>query len=210
MAIAGYHDLICFKDAENLYVNVYTPSTIEWHRPGGDVTVSQRTRFPEQNTAEFTVSVNKPSRFGMNLRAPEWLPGPMSATINGTPVEARVTDRHWVRFEREWRDGDTLAVTLPMQFRAENLDAERGYPAAICYGPVVMAVCSPQGNPAAKIDLENLDDVLVPSPGQPLTYHLRGGDDILLRPFYVLKENEPYYLYLDLDPTADNRLPSSP
>jgi hypothetical protein len=90
---------------------------------------------------------------------------------------------------------------LPMQFRPESLDAKRGYPAAICYGPVVMAVCSPHGNPAARIDLADLDDLLVPSPGQPLTYHLRSNDDILLRPFYALKENEPYYLYLD--PAAD-------
>jgi hypothetical protein len=128
----------------------------------------------------------------------------MSATINGKHIQVEVDDRHWACFEREWRKGDRLAVTFPMQFRAEALDAKRGWPAAICYGPVVMAVRSPEGNPAQKLDLARLDDVLVPSPGEPLTYHFRTDPNVLVRPFYALKENEPYYLYLD--PAASGAL----
>jgi DUF1680 family protein len=208
MAVAGYHDLIYFKDAKDLYLNLYTPSTVEWERAGKKVTVCQRTRFPEEETVEVTVSVEKPMLFGLNLRAPGWLAGRMPATINGKPVEARVGKGRWVRFERRWRDGDRLAVRLPMRFRSEGLDAERGWPAAICYGPVVMAVRSLDGNPAAKLDLKHLAKVLVPSAGEPLTYHLRTDPSILVRPFYALRENEPYYLYLD--PAAENRPHSSP
>ncbi|MBN1919485.1 MAG: glycoside hydrolase family 127 protein [Verrucomicrobia bacterium] len=197
MAVAAYHDLIYFRDAENLYVNLYAPSTVEWKHADRTITVTQRTRFPEEETVEFTVSIEKPAQFGLNLRAPGWLAGGMSATINGKPVEARVGVGHWVCFHRQWRAGDTLIVTLPMRFRAESLDAARGYPTAICYGPVVMAVRSLDGNPADRIDLKNLAKALVPSPGEPLTYRLRTDPNILLRPFYALKENEPYYLYLD-------------
>ena len=197
MAIAGYHDLIYFKDAKSLYVNVYTPSTVEWERAGRTVTVTQRTRFPEENTTEFTVSVEKPTQFALNLRAPGWLAGRMSATINGKPVDVSVDKQHWVRIDRRWRDGDRLTVTLPMRLRLESLDAARGWPAALCYGPVVMAVRSLDGNPASRIDLKNLAKAIVPSPGEPLAYHLRTDPNILIRPFYALKENEPYYLYLD-------------
>ena len=56
---------------------------------------------------------------------------------------------------------------------------------------------SPGGNPAARIDMRRLADVLVPSPGEPLTFHLASDPEILVRPFYAFKENEPYYLYLD-------------
>ena len=206
MAVAGYYDLIYFRDAKNLYVNLYAPSTVEWDRAGRTITVTQRTRFPEEETVEFAISVEKPAQFGLSLRAPGWLAGRMSATINGKSVEARVGEGHWVRFDRRWRDGDLLAVTLPMRFRSENLDAKRGYPAAICYGPVVMAVRSLGGNPAGKLDLKHLAKTLVPSPGEPLTYHLRTDRNTLLRPFYALKENEPYYLYLD--PAAPDRLAS--
>jgi DUF1680 family protein len=194
IAVAAYHDLIYFKDKSNLYVNLYTPSTVEWN----GVTVRQRTRFPEADTSEFVVSVSKPTEFALHLRVPQWLAGPMSLEVNGKPADVRPTEKHWVTIRRQWHDGDKATVTLPMALRAEPLDP-KGYPAAICYGPVVMAMRSPEGNPAKKIDLQKLDEVFVPSPGESLTYHLRGDDNILVRPFYAVREGEPYFVYLDPD-----------
>ena len=54
-AMADYCDLIYFKDADNLYVNLFTPSTVKWSHAGANVTLRQTTRFPEDGTVEFTV-----------------------------------------------------------------------------------------------------------------------------------------------------------
>ncbi len=211
MAVAAYHDLIYFHNAADLFVNLYAPSSVEWN----GVRLMQRTRFPEEPTAEFTVDVpdgrerggGAPQAsggaapaaarlFALNLRAPSWLTGPMTIEINGKRITAKVNDKHWVTMRRAWHDGDKVVVTLPMAFRVEAFDV-KGYPAAICYGPVVMAVRSPSGNPAAAIDLKQLALDMLPSVGEPLTFHLRTDANILLRPFYAFKENEPYFLYLD-------------
>ena len=192
IAIAAYHDLIYFKDKTNLYVNLYTPSTVEWN----GVTVHQRTRFPNADTSDLTIATKKATEFGLCLRSPHWLTAPITVKVNGKPVDAKVNAQHWVTVHREWHDGDRITITLPMGLRAEPLDP-KGHPAAICYGPVVMAIRSPEGNPAGKIDLSKLDEVFVPSPGESLTYHLRGDDDVLMRPFYALKEGEKCYIYLD-------------
>jgi DUF1680 family protein len=192
-AIADYNDLIYFKTDTDLYVNLYTPSTIRCN----DVIVRQVTRFPESDTAEFIVAVKNPATFGLNLRVPGWLAGPMKATINGKSIALKTDKLHWITIKREWRSGDKLSVTLPMKLWLSRLDTEKGYPTAVMYGPVVLAFRSHAGDPTAKIDFEQLDKSLVPSAGEPLTYHLATDPDVLARPFYVFKEAEPYFIYFD-------------
>lgn len=197
IAVAAYHDLIYFKDADNLYVNLYTPATVTWERKSGKVVVSQSTKFPETPETQFTVTLDRPAKFGIKLRVPDWLASPMSVSVNGKHVEAKIDANHWLVVAREWKNGDVMTVTLPMKFWVSRIDATNPYPAAIMYGPVTMAVRSVDGNPASKIDLDNLDKVMVPSAGEPLTYHLASDANILVRPFYIFREGEPYFIYLD-------------
>lgn len=204
MAVADTHDLIYFHDADNLYVNLFAPSTVQWKRKSAMVTVRQRTQFPESETVEFTVSLARPQSFGINLRAPAWLAAPMVVRVNDQPMAAQADERHWVRVRRAWRNRDRLTVTLPMKFWVSRFDPSRPYPAAILRGPVVLAIRS-EINPSNKVDLARLDETLVPSAGEPLTYHLTTLLSALVRPFYAFKEGEPYFLYLD--PKAANRFP---
>ncbi|MGC8640150.1 MAG: hypothetical protein ACP5XB_09775 [Isosphaeraceae bacterium] len=194
--VADCHDLIYFKDADTLAVCLYTPSTVVWQRRGGTVTIRQQTNFPEAPTASFTISLPAAARFGIKLRLPDWLAVPLRASVNGKALAARQERLHWVSFVREWREGDRLSVELPMKFWVSRLDVSRAYPAAIMYGPVAMAVCSPRGNPAAKIDLGRLDRDLLPVDGEALVYRLAADHNVLVKPFYAFKEGEPYYLYL--------------
>jgi DUF1680 family protein len=204
MAVADYHDLIYFKDAGSLYVNLYTPSTVRWERPGGVVTVRQRTRFPERETVEFTVDTAKPVNFGLRFRVPGWLTEQIRVTVNGKIVPDRAEPGHWMSVYRTWRAGDHVSLTLPLNFQVSHLDSAHPYPAAILHGPVVMAFRSPR-NPSSKVPLESLAGAFLPEAGEALTYHLASDPALLLRPFYAYKEAEPYYLYLD--PKAANRIP---
>jgi uncharacterized protein len=206
MAVADYDDLIYFKDAGNLYVNLFSPSTVQWQIQGANVTVSQQTRFPKSPESDFVVHVNHPSHFGIKIRVPEWLAAPMTATVNGKSVEMKVDDRHWAVFQRTWREGDRLSVTLPMKLWLSRLDAKRGFPAAIMYGPVVLAARAIGDNPSDKIAFDNLGQALVPSAGEPLTYHLASDPSVLFRPFYEFKEGERYFVYLDPE-LKDRTLP---
>jgi hypothetical protein len=96
----------------------------------------------------------------------------MEVRVNGRSVAAKTDERHWVTVKRKWRDGDKVTVRLPMEFRAAPLPEGKIYPTAIMYGPVTMAFRTPASNPANKVDLAKLDSQFVPSPGEPLTYHL--------------------------------------
>jgi len=197
IAVTDLHDLIYFKSADGLCVNLYCPATVRWQWGDTPVTLRQRTRFPEAGGAEFSVTVGQPAEFTIRLRAPSWLAGPMRAAVNGVFVAAGPDEFRWLAIRRVWKTGDTLSVELPMRFTLSRIATDRPYPAAILFGPVVMTVRSPLGAPHRSIDLEHLDEQLVSSRGEPLIYHVRSDSSLLVRPFYALKEGERYFMYLD-------------
>lgn len=166
--------------------------------PGGEVTVVQRTRFPEEDTARFTIHTDRPRRFGLNIRRPAWLARPAVVTLNGQPFPVRPNARHWLAIERQWRDGDNLTVRLPMSWRLHRADPDREYPAALTYGPVTMvARAEGGGNPSRSLDLRRLAATMRPVPGQPLSFRPAGDPSVLVRPFYQVPEGERYFMYLD-------------
>jgi hypothetical protein len=200
MAVADFHDLVYFKDAENVYVNLFASSSVRWSHGVGEVTLSQRTSFPEEDAVEITVSTRTPRAFGLKVRTPGWLAAPMAATLNGQPLTLESDALHWASVKREWHDGDRVRLTLPAKFSLSPLrGAEGKYPAAIMRGPVTMALRSPDREPSALVDFNNLESNLVPSAGEPLNYHLAADSSVLARPFYAFKENEPYHMYLHPD-----------
>ena len=194
-AVADYCDQIYYKDADSLYVALYVPSTVRWNCKGADITLVQRTAFPESPDVNLTVSVSRPTRFSLKFRIPDWLAGTITAQLNGNPVEGKSTDLHWMALEREWHDGDRLSLALPMRLWVSRLEPGRLYPAAIMYGPVTLAVSSLE-NPSATIGLADLDSALVPT-GKPLEWRLTSDRSVSVKPFYAYKEGERYFLYLD-------------
>jgi hypothetical protein len=196
-AVTDYHDLIYFKDDDNLYVNLFTPSTAQWSRKGQQITMEQRTRFPEADRVDLRIVLADPTEFGLSVRVPGWLAGPIKASINGQEMNAAPDPLHWVRFRRTWRTGDRLSIEVPMTFRLSRIDPNKEFPVAILYGPTVMAVRSMGENPSRRFDYKRLAESLVPVPGQSLNYRLASDPSVLIRPFYQYKAGERYFMYLD-------------
>ena len=147
------------------------------------------------------MALSADAEFAIKLRQPGWLAGPMQIAVNDQPVTVDFVEKHWLVVRRKWQDGDQLSIRLPMRFSAERFPkaSANTFPAAIVYGPVVMACRSPNGNPVSKIDFANLNGNFVPSPGEPLVYHLASAPEVLVRPYYQYKQGERYYLYFDPD-----------
>ena len=198
-AVADYHDLIFFKDKDSLYVNLFTPATVKWRHRDTVVTLRQETRFPENDWTSLQLELTRDAEFAVKLRRPGWLAGSMEVTVNGQPVASDLDERNWAVVRRRWQDRDKLNVRLPMRFAAERFPraSAQAFPAAIVYGPTVMACHSPDENPVGSIDFENLGDSFLPSPDKPLVYRLASNPEVLLRPYYDYKQGERYYMYFD-------------
>ena len=205
-AIADYYDLIYFRDAQNLYVNLYTPSTVKWSRGERIVTLAQTTRFPESDEVGLAVTLPQPMKFGLKFRVPGWLAGPIQATINGREASLVPDKKHWATLNRRWKDGDKITLRLPMSLRASPLDPQHPTPAAVVFGPVVLAFAAPTAQALQRVDMAALDRVLAPE-GQPLCFNLVADPAVHARPFYSFRAGEPYFVYLD--PKMGKRIPHS-
>ena len=130
---AKYGDTIYFHDQNALYVNLFIASTLHWRDKG--VTLTQQTRFPDEDTTRFTVSVARPTRFALKLRQPGWTSG-AKLLVNGQPFQ--VAPDTYATIERFWKNGDTVTYQLPMSLHSEPLT---GNPRqrALLYGPIVLA-----------------------------------------------------------------------
>ncbi|MEV4779491.1 glycoside hydrolase family 127 protein [Burkholderia sp. LMU1-1-1.1] len=132
---AKYGEFIYAHRGDNLYVNLFIPSTLNWREQG--VSIRQSNRFPDEGGSTITVKGNK--TFTLKIRYPEWVePGALRVTVNGRPVAASIGADRYVSVRRQWRDGDKVDIALPMTTRLEQMPDKSNY-YAVLHGPVVLA-----------------------------------------------------------------------
>ena len=132
---AKYGDSIYFHDANALYVNLFIASKLNWREKG--VTLMQNTRFPDADTAQFTISAAKPTKFALKLRQPEWTSG-AKLLVNGKVQKVSGQPGTYETLAREWKNGDTVSWQLPMSLHSEALHDSPSQ-RALLYGPIVLA-----------------------------------------------------------------------
>jgi len=132
---AKYGDSIYFHEANILYVNLFIPSTLAWREKG--LTITQTTRFPEQDTTRLQLTCQKPVNLTLNVRHPSWCQA-VTITVNGRRWATSRQPGKYVEVNRLWRTGDIIEVHLPMVLRTEPLPGHSDV-VAILYGPIVLA-----------------------------------------------------------------------
>ncbi|HEY0076692.1 MAG TPA: beta-L-arabinofuranosidase domain-containing protein [Abditibacteriaceae bacterium] len=129
------------QEKSALIVNQYVPSSIDFKLEGGaNVTLTQETRYPEEETVIIHVKPNVPGRFTVKLRMPSWCKNP-DAQVNGVPVKGAQPGTY-LEITRSWKAGDKVTLRLPMTVQwveHDHLPTERAR-WALMRGPVVYAV----------------------------------------------------------------------
>ena len=132
-----YSELIYAHTNEELYVNLFIPSILNWEEKG--VTLKQETNFPEEESTSFIVDVNESKEFVLKIRYPEWIPaGELEVLLNGEPLEITGEPGSYISLTRQWLDGDKIDVKLPMYLSSERLPDGSNFK-ALKYGPIVLA-----------------------------------------------------------------------
>ena len=119
-------------------IHLYVQSEARMDVGGKSVKLSQKTNYPWNGDIAIKVGVDKPDKFGISLRIPGWSKG-AAVSVNGEPVEVNAT-KGYLGIEREWRDGDTIELKLPMPVRRVYANPEVPQDAgrvALQRGPVV-------------------------------------------------------------------------
>ncbi|KAI1078723.1 secreted protein [Whalleya microplaca] len=128
-----FMDSIYCYDNSSLYVNLFTPSKLNWSQR--KVTVTQTTNFPVGDTTTLTIVGS--SSWDMKIRIPEWTSG-ATISINGQQQSIDTTPGSYATISRSWNSGDTVTVKVPMSLRLLPANDNQTL-AAVAYGPTILS-----------------------------------------------------------------------
>ncbi|WP_165226582.1 beta-L-arabinofuranosidase domain-containing protein [Aquisphaera insulae] len=197
-------------DSSAIDVNLFIASELAWDEAG--ITVRQETGFPEVPSTRLAVVKTPGKPWTLRVRHPSWIPaGALKLELNGQPVDSSTRPGDFAAITREWKPGDSVAVSLPMHLTMERLRNSDRY-AAFLYGPIVLSGAFGAGE-LSRLDFWQIGDTigrrpvpeatvptiaaetpaalldhLEPVPGKPLTFRTTRG---FLRP--AEQELIPFY-----------------
>ena len=137
-APAKFGQMIYAHDNDNLYINMFIPSTLQWREKG--ITLTQTTTFPDEAQSSVTVTVDEPTALCIKIRQPKWLAKTQrNITLNGKTVKAALTKDGYIEIKRIWKNGDKIGMNLKAKLSAEVLPGGDDNYLALLYGPIVLA-----------------------------------------------------------------------
>jgi uncharacterized protein len=192
---ADYHISTYLRAADGVYVNLFTPSSVQWTEGGGKYGLKQETKYPFDNKIQIQVSASAPKEYTLYVRIPAWAtPNPV-LMVNGRRVSSEVQPGTFASIRNTWKDGDRVELELPTPLRLEAVDANHPDIVALVQGPsVLMAVGESQPTfernalLQAKAASNATGDWLASS---------ADGRSIAMRPFMMI-DKESYSTYVQL------------
>jgi DUF1680 family protein len=134
---AKFGQMIYSHDNNSLYVNLFIPSRVNWQEKG--VSLTQITRFPDEETAVYTVNVKQPVSFSLKIRHPHWVNvANLVVRVNGKIYKTNSTAGGFAEIKRVWKTGDKVTVELPGKVVVSPLVASNKF-VSVTYGPLVLA-----------------------------------------------------------------------
>ncbi len=130
--VASVGDYIYAKNESGIWVNLFIANQTEFELAGQKVPVEMKTNYPWDGQVSIELKPEMPAKFTINLRVPGWIkgepvpgelysfleeePNNFTLEVNGEKVQATLKNGYLV-LEREWKKGDRISYTLPMNVR---------------------------------------------------------------------------------------------
>ena len=128
---------------ETLLVNLYIGNEATVELAGGSLTLRQHGDYPWQDTVNIDVTAGDEQQATIGLRIPDWCQQP-NITLNGELIELNgLIHNGYAMITRNWREGDTIALQLPMAplvIRGNPLLRHTAGKVAIQRGPLVYCI----------------------------------------------------------------------
>jgi DUF1680 family protein len=184
---------IYFHDDETLWVNLYVASQLSWEQKG--LRLEQVTDFPDSGITRCIFHISKPTTLTVNLRIPGWAGNGSVVSVNGRKRRNRLTPNAFYSLKRQWKDGDTLELSLAMPLHLHAMP-DNADMVAVTAGPVVLAGLS-DTKLTYKGSAAQMLDNFKPVEGNPLTFALEdSGSTVTFKPLYRVI-HESYGVYIE-------------
>ncbi len=201
-----YGGNIYYHNDHELYVSQFIASTLHWKDKG--LTISQQTKYPEEERTSLLFECLKPVKLSLQIRYPHWAQEGIEVKVNGEIIDFNQKPGSFVAVDREWKNGDRVDVSFPFTIRTESMpdDSNR---IALFYGPIVLAgelgaendtnAYKPLYVPVLMTTESNPEKWTRPVEGEVNTFEtVKVGypHDLVLKPFYEYY-NRRYSVYFD-------------
>jgi DUF1680 family protein len=130
--VASVGDYIYAKTDNSVWVNLFIGSESNFHIGNVEVPIEMTTNYPLDGVVNITMNPVKRVKYSLNLRLPGWakedpVPGDLysfkdqskekfNVLLNGKSVDFKEKNGY-VIIDREWKKGDKIQYTLPMEVK---------------------------------------------------------------------------------------------
>ena len=204
-----YGNAIYSHDDNNLRVNLFIASTVDWPEKG--LRLQQTTRFPAEQSTALIVQAKQPLTMEISIRVPAWCVKGFALTVNGTPQPVTATPGSYAVLKRAWKSGDRIECKLPMSF-AKYPMPDKKTQLAFLYGPLVMVGDGARpwlGELVGDLEDSNnwpnkLDSWFTPVKNEQLVFSARdgAGRDVRFKPYYQVGGGQFFTGYWDVVKTS--------
>ncbi len=204
---AKYGKNIYYHNNEELFVSQFIASELRWEEKG--ITVTQNTKYPEEQGTSFKINCDNPVKFALNIRYPGWAEQGIQILINDELYKVVEEPQSFVSINRKWSSGDEVKVIIPFNLRLESMPDDENR-VAVMYGPLVLVGDLGPENDSTATDLlyvpvlmtseRNPEIWLKKVPGKMNTFvskNIGRPKDVLFMPFYEV-HGRTYSVYFDL------------
>lgn len=105
---------------------------------GTVVRIEETTDYPFAETVGLKMSLAQPAKFPLYLRIPRWC-AEASVKINGQRVEIQARPLSYLVLDRQWKDGDVVALRLPMEVSTKKWEKNNNA-VSVDYGPLTFSL----------------------------------------------------------------------
>jgi hypothetical protein len=135
---ADYHISAYLRSTDGVYVNLFVPSSVKWTDRSGRYALTQKTKYPFENTVAIEVSASRPIDYTLYMRIPAWASAGAILSVNGKRISDSVLPGTFASVRRTWKNGDLVELELPMTLRLEPVDANHLNLVALMRGSLVL------------------------------------------------------------------------
>ena len=178
---------------DGVYVDLFVPSTIKFSTQAGPMSLKMVTQFPYDQKVQLMVNVDGPLKSKVRIRVPSWASQNMPVKVNEDTI-ATGKPGTYVTVNRQWRKGDVISFTLPMDYKMTKYTGLEQSPNheryALEYGPILMAYVSMQGrtsNIMLPVSPDKLISSLKPVPDKPLHFTVNETNDFEYMPYFEVQ-----------------------
>ena len=189
---ADYHISTYLRSPDGVYVNLFTPSSLQWVDGGVKLGLEQVTKYPFDNKIEIRLSGSQPHEYTVYVRIPAWAAPDPILTLNGKRMTDAIQPGSFVALRNTWKNGDRIELELPMPLRLEAVDVNHPDIVALVQGPLVLMAI---GELQPAFDAQSLLKAkAVNNATGDWTAIAKDGSQVTMRPFMTI-DKESYSAY---------------